>query len=237
MSMGPKKKRRTKAEIEASKTMERTPVVSSDSPGEMLESQPTEDTLHISGVAAPSSDSAPIQSQTVNGKFKEKVTITLDENGGLDLDSMRESTREKVVSAFTKSRAGLFPAIPKAPVKRWSEFGIRAAYSVLGAVEVGIAERKYPPELAQTFAYTDEDIHELMEPTQAVLARYAGNVQHQELIDLALALVGVHTQKLFLVNRAMAEYAKRMEEEARLKAKTPGPAPGDDKAAGGISIT
>ena len=97
---------------------------------------------------------------------------------------------------------------------------------MLGVVEVGIASRKYPQELAQVFHYTEADMQVLMGPTQAVLARYAGTIKHEELIALGMVLTQVHVQKMYAINNAMAAYEQRMkaEADARKTAEAP-PAP------------
>lgn len=180
----------------------------------------------VTGIAsAPEKSRAETTAPSSAGQ-KEKIIVTLDARGGLDLDSMRDKTKDKLLEALRKSGSGLLPASSLPPVKRWPDVAIRGGYAVLGVAEVAIANRKYPPELAKIFLYDDADMDILMEPTQAALARYAGSISHEELIALGMALVQVHVQKLHLVNQAMTEYTARMAKE-KAEVKTPGPSPED----------
>jgi hypothetical protein len=159
---------------------------------------------------------------------KETIVIKLDESGGLNVAGMREKTKTRLIEALKRSSPDLFPTGPAAPVKRFPEAAIYGAYGLLGVVEIGLASRKYPPELAQTFGYTEADIKVLMEPTQAVIARYMGVIKHEELIALGMVLAQIHIQKLYLVDRAMSQFeARKAAEKAEADKKAPGPSPED----------
>jgi len=209
--------------VKVRKKRNQTPGVSPDSRAETQSGIPQteEETPLVSGI----SDSAPAPVSAPS--FKEKITVTLTDSGGLDLEGMRPKTKDRLVEALKNSAGGLFPVAPPMPVKRWPEIAVRAGYGFIGMGEVLLASRKYPPEIARTFFYTDEDIKVLMEPTQAVLARYAGTIKHEELITLGLAIAQIHMQKLHLINQAMADYEARMKAE-KAAATAPGPAPGNE---------
>lgn len=137
---------------------------------------------------------------------KERIVVTLDDSGGLDLGSMREKTRGRLVEAINRSSRDLFPEVPKGPVFRLPDAAIQGLYAALGAAEMYILGRKYPPEIAaEVFQYSREEIEILSEPTQAVLSKYGGKVltRFQEEAALLLALAGIHVQKFERLERMM----------------------------------
>ena len=205
--MGPKKTRTKTAAAPAAAstpTTEQTP-----STGEERIEGPS-----ISGIAETPVPATSAPAATKPTVEKEKIVVTLDNRGGLDIDAMRPKTKEKLVEALKRSATGLFPTAPAAPMKRWPEAAIRGTYGILSVAKVAIAARKYPPEFAAIFAYNDKQIEMLMEPTQAVLARYAGTIKHEELIALGMVLVQIEIQNVYAVNQALARYEARKASEA-----------------------
>lgn len=160
---------------------------------------------------------------------KERVVVAIDASGGIDVEGMRPKTVERLVEAIRKSQSGLFPSAPAAAVKRWPDFAVRGLYGLLGAAETAAAARKYPMEIASAvFMYSDQEMEILMEPTQGVLAKYAGNLDRwQEEIALGLVLIQVHFAKLHTLKRIMVDYTARSKAAAEANKPAPGPAPGD----------
>ncbi len=206
--MGPRKNKKNQAAAPAPAA----PVTTE--PTRSTGAERTEEGPSISGIASTPVPAAESPARTAATVDKEKIVVTLDARGGLDIDAMRPKTKEKLVEALKRSAGGLFPTAPPVPMKRWPEAAIRGGYGMLGVAEVAIAAKKYPPELAGVFTYTDEDLKILMEPTQAVLARYAGTVKHEELIALGMVLAQIHIGKVYAINQAMASYEKRRAAEA-----------------------
>lgn len=212
--MGPKKPRQKKNQTGA-------PLP--DSAGEtQSRNQQTESEVEVSGIsdAKPNGYTAPAPA-SADAPQKERVVVTLDASGGLDLGSMRGKTKERLIEALKRSQSELLPALPTMPVKRWPDFAVRGLYGLLGAAETAAAAKKYPIEIAQAvFMFSDAEIKELMEPTQAVLAKHAGSLDRfQEEISLGLVLIQVHFAKLHNLKRFIAEY------EASKPAPAPAPAP------------
>ncbi len=164
--------------------------------------------LEISGL-----DSAP--PAATEAQVREKIAITLDENGGLDLGSMREKTKQKLVEALRKSNRELFPADAKPPVVRMPDGMIQWAYKILGTAETMLASTRMPAEIAeQVFPFTDPEISALMEPTQKVLAKHVGTLKWQEEIELFVVLSGIHFRKMTDVRRLLAEHAEMLRRQA-----------------------
>jgi hypothetical protein len=180
----------------------------------------------VAGIAgAPPVVEIPVQqTQQPVAAAKERITVVLDGRGGLDVAGMRDSTKTKLIAALKKSSGELLPKLPEGPVTRWPDIAVRAIYSFLGAAEIQLASKRFPPEVATAaFTYTDEDMKVLMDPTQAVLAKHAGKLDRwQEETTLVLAISQVHFAKLHALKKFMAEYQER---NARPVAPRQGPSP------------
>lgn len=140
---------------------------------------------------------------------REKLAITLDEHGGLDLGSMREKTKAKLIAALRKSNKDLFPAEAKPPVTRMPDGIIAWAYRILGTAETALAATRMPAEIAEkVFPFSDDEIKALMEPTQKVVSKHVGALKFQEEIELFVVLSGVHFRKMADMRRLLAEHAE-----------------------------
>lgn len=180
-------------------------VTHNDSVPNVSDAYPPDVEPGISGIA----ESVPTSSaSTAPTPVKDKLVVTLTDAGGLDLDGMRPKTKEKLLAALRKSQSGLLPDVPSAPVKRWPEFAVRGMYGMLGAAETAAAARKYPMEIAQAvFMFSDAEIRELMEPTQAVLTKHASNFDRwQEEISLGLVLIQIHFAKIHTLKAMVSDW-------------------------------
>lgn len=138
---------------------------------------------------------------------KEKLVIPLMPDGSIDLSSVREKTRSKILKAVT-STPGLIPvssepaSIPDAAVD--------AIYSIVGGIETMIFSRKYPKDLCETvFSYSRDELQLLRDPTKAVLAKHANKLmRHQEETTLMLVLVQVHFDKMHVLRELASKHAQ-----------------------------
>lgn len=220
--MGPKKQKKQKSSAEALSISTPKPDIKTE-----RDTRQTETDIPVNGLA---SDAAPTRNVDTPAPVKEKVIVTLNENGGLDLDAMRPKTKERLIEALKRSQSGLLPVIPDAPIKRWPDVAVRGLYGLLGAAETAAAARKFPMEVAQAaFMFSDQEIKILMDPTQAVLSKYGGKFdRYQEEIALGLVLVQIHFAKMHNVKTLMAQYEER-KAAATPPVRPAGPAPGDEK--------
>jgi hypothetical protein len=144
---------------------------------------------------------------------RETVVVALDSDGKIDLKSMREKTKAKLRAAAEKTPE-LFPQAPKLPPFMIPGGLIEIFYAVLGAVETTIASKKFPEEIAGTFAFSDADIKFMLEPTQALAAKWVPKNLNRwkEEIDWVGAMMQLHFMKLRAAAIAMEQY-----EMARVK--------------------
>lgn len=196
--------------------------------GEITAIQDGLEPVGVEGLAPDAPVSAPEPTVTP----KEKITVTLGPDGSLDLEAMRDKTRERLVEALRRSHSDLIPKMPEAPIKRWPDFAVRAIYSGLGTLETMAAARTIPAPIAeQVFMFSDAEIEALMEPTQAVLSKHAGRLDrwHEE-TALALTLLQIHFAKMFALKQIMREYQATVAaaEADKAKTRTPGPGPAND---------
>lgn len=117
------------------------------------------------------------------------IRIPLTDDGKLDSSKLAPETVDKIRLAVGGTIAE--PIIEKPPIKINREF-IPTAYSLL---EVGIQQAgkfflKWPSDLASEMVFSPDKKEELIEPTAAVLEKYAPSwlVENQEIAALGAAL-------------------------------------------------
>jgi hypothetical protein len=124
-------------------------------------------------------------------------------DGRIDVDSMRESTKKKVLEALANT-PGFF-AVPESvkpiPIPDWF---FQVAYNLLGALEAFAAQRAgFDQDICRmVFMYTPDEIKVLREPTEAVLKKYkVDSMKYKEEIALVMALAHVHMMKIAALNQ------------------------------------
>lgn len=123
---------------------------------------------------------------------------------------------------YTKKTA----EVETVPVTLAPEIAVRALYGVLCSVEVSIAAKKAPQEIAEeAFAPEEKHLKIIMVPVQEALAPlFAMMKGGEKWVALVASLYQVESEKFRRFNALMAAY-----EQKRLDVlKTPGPAPGDE---------
>lgn len=132
-----------------------------------------------------------------------KLQVALKEDGSIDLDSMRDSTKEKLRQALSAT-PGIYPdgaAKSEVQTQIFHPTMVAGMYSMLGAVEAMALSNlfKVPAPIArQVFTYSAEEIVALTPPTVRVLNKYATEwmVKYQDEIALASMLVAMTVTKV-----------------------------------------
>lgn len=155
--------------------------------------------------SAPSPGNSPAPSATRRTPTKRGFFVPITESGQLDIDRVRDT------GGLERARAALGvvdPASlpPSEPVKINKEF-ILPAYSLLEVAIrfVGKKALKWPDALAEKMRFAPEKKEALVEPTAAVLAKYAPKwlVDNQDIAALGACLTDAVDE---MVNRAVSEY-------------------------------
>jgi hypothetical protein len=130
-----------------------------------------------------------------------KLQVSLKDDGSIDWEAMRDSTREKVKQAF-RSTPGLNdgPAA-QPPIQMFNPAMVSGMYDMLGSIEATVAERfgKIPQPIAQrVFAYTPAEKEMLAGPTARVLNKYIPDwmIKYQDEIALASTLIAITNAKV-----------------------------------------
>jgi hypothetical protein len=146
-------------------------------------------------------------------RIRTTIAVPITEAGQLDMDRIRDP------QAIERARAALGvvdPATipPKEPPKINREF-IKPAYSLLEVAIrfVGKKALKWPDALAVKMRFSEEKKDALVEPTAAVLARYAPAwlVANQDIAALGACLADAVDD---MINRAITEYVAEMQAAA-----------------------
>lgn len=131
-------------------------------------------------------------------KAGSKLQISLNEDGSIDWESMRDSTKEKVRAAIRSSNIGT-AATPE--VLMFNPAMVSGMYDMLGAIEATVAQRfgKIPAHVAKAcFTYTPAEKQALEGPTVRVLNKYIPDwmIKYQDEIALASTLIALTTAKV-----------------------------------------
>jgi hypothetical protein len=130
-----------------------------------------------------------------------KLQVALKDDGSIDLDSMRDSTKEKLRQAIS-STPGVMPAsVASSSTMLFPPQVILAMYGMLGTAEAMIAQYvgKIPKEIAdRVFIYTPEEIAALTPVTSRVLQKYAADwlIKYADEIALGTMLTTMTVQKV-----------------------------------------
>jgi hypothetical protein len=128
-----------------------------------------------------------------------KLQVSLKEDGSIDWDTMRESTKEKVKQMIRSS--GIPGNGVQAEAQMFNPQMVSGMYDMLGAIEATVAQRfgKIPPHIAkQVFTYTSAEKQSLEGPTIRVLNKYIPDwmIKYQDEIALASTLIALTTAKV-----------------------------------------
>lgn len=129
---------------------------------------------------------------------KERLSFNLNEDGSIDLGSMRDATKEKLRTAAKKSPE-LFPSLPKDPPTRLPDQAAHAILNTIGLIQAAVAmNRGVPEEVARDiFLFNDRELAITTEPLQAVLAKHVHFLKGWDAeVTLLLVLVQIEFAKL-----------------------------------------
>jgi len=131
---------------------------------------------------------------------RKTISIPLKEDGTIDTETMRESTREKLTKAL-----GASPLVGS-----FSVDDAAIIYDGLGSLEAWAAVKFFgvEPELAKLFLYSQEEKQVLAEPTAKVLSKYMPNVgRFKDEATLILSLYAIHQNKFMELQNIRAKMA------------------------------
>lgn len=158
-----------------------------------------------------------------------KLTINLNEDGTIDLGSMRDKTLEKLRGAL-KATPGIQAEVQQAaPVMMFPPPVIHAMYQSVSLLEVMLAQRfGIEPSVAKNcFTFTPEELNSLTPLTSRVLQKHMSEwmIRWQEEMLLASLLVTMTVSKINAAITLMrmrqvqtAQPAEKPEEEPQAKA-------------------
>jgi hypothetical protein len=143
---------------------------------------------------------------------QQRISVPLDAEGNIEWTGMRPETQDRLRRAFGFPGDGL----PSETTIDFSKQEISAFYAMLGSFEAWAIHRwwKIPPEIAnRVFAYGDDDLELLWEPTSKVLSKHASEWMRRwkDEIGLLLTLVFVHQRKVFMLNLELMKLAREAE--------------------------
>lgn len=148
------------------------------------------------------------------------IAIRLNEDGKVDLASMRTATREALRVALEGSdltpdqdAANAHAASLEARKAVYAQV-VPALYAVFGAAESLIVAKKTElpySEVREVMTYSDAEIGLLLDPTATVLAkRMPDGFGWTEEVTLVLILVSIHQQKVSMLQEVKARNEKRL---------------------------
>lgn len=126
--------------------------------------------------------SAPDETSSASGQglsgaapdVKPKLSIPLLDSGGIDLDSMRETSRAKLKAALSAT-----PSLSAPAGSALTEKDCEYLYALLSGARIFAAVRflGIPSDIAErVLPYTSDQIHDLVEPTRETAAMLGVNV-------------------------------------------------------------
>jgi hypothetical protein len=133
---------------------------------------------------------------------KERLSVALNADGSIDLESARGATRDKLRKAGFR-----LPGEAESTSEPVTTDHCRALYSALAGIEIAAATMllKCPPQLAaKVFAFDEEEFRALDKPTRKVLDKYAGNMAYKDEIMLAVMFSTLTVRKIIACRLLMA---------------------------------
>lgn len=132
-----------------------------------------------------------------------RISIALNDDGTIDIDSMRAATVEKLRQAVAGT-PGIAPSFNTGgAVTEFPPMLIYSLYGGLGQLEAMIAHNlgKIPREIAEAvFPYNEQELNILVPPTSRVLSKYASDwmIRYQDEIALVGLLATITLKKINL---------------------------------------
>lgn len=200
----PRKPKEKKPSAVTGAAEKQTQISSTANTAEETRTEPRVDGLTTAG---PEPSTSGRSQESPESTPKEKIIVTLRADGSVDLEAMRDKTRDRLKAAILRSGDALYPA-KNLPVTRFPEEAVYALYGILGMVEATAAAAKFGPEVGSVFQYNKQELNLLMEPTQAVLAKHLDKfTRFQEESTLVLVLAQIHFAKFHQLRQVLAEKA------------------------------
>lgn len=132
---------------------------------------------------------------------KGSITVKLTEDGALDMDSMRDATKEKLNAALSKTK--LLPA-KAAAANFFTKDHVAALLGFLGSIEATLIGRKFPGvDCDAIFRYDDVDVEILAPSAIRILNKRVGNQlgEYSDEVILGLLLLNLNRQKFAALQR------------------------------------
>jgi hypothetical protein len=190
-----------------------------------------EEAPKVEGLAAPAAVAAPATARPAAESPKDKILIFGNDNGAIDLDSMRGRTREKFVSWVRKTPELFPPQITTQPLAAAiPDEAISVLFNLVGIGETILASKKFPPQIAAAaFMWNRKEIEAIKEPAKALAAKYLPAMgAWKEEVAFVSVFVDIHFAKMSVLRQLMAEHSVALQAAN----KTPGPKPGDSAGTG-----
>jgi hypothetical protein len=157
------------------------------------------------------SETEPERVATPDDPKGSRLTIQLDESGGIAWDRMRPSTKEQLIGKLKDDprfkSTGTAPGAAASSGDIFSDPHAAMLFDLVGRLEVTLAMRAYrcTQEQANILLYTDQEKAILTGPLVKVLNKYGASwmTKYGDEITLAGLLVAVHAPKLIALQDAM----------------------------------
>ena len=192
------------------------------------------DAFELTAGAGPESSPAPAPAPSAPTEKAGVLNIPITADGGPAWESMRESTKSRVMMMIQKggvsldnhesveSFKGLSPML-------WQTLSTLTTWAATRRLKNG-EDDVLAKRIADVCAYSKQELEALEGPTAAILAKYAPmQTKWTVEINFAMAVVSVHTQKVMVIQALLSEYIKQREEKARTSTPNasvrPGPVP------------
>jgi|SRR5579872_4962529 len=178
-----------------------------------IEGFPASSSMTLSDEGDPSDSQSEIKADAAPAapevrEIKPKLSIPMNSDGSIDLEGMRDSTKQRLFSAVQRLRAEAPEAGLPQPIEVPGTI-IEQAYALLGGIEGFLIGRafKVPPEMTgPLFAYSEPELKLLVPMSQKALAEWnIPAIPYPHTIALGCVLVKVTMAKIVALKRMMAE--------------------------------
>lgn len=144
-------------------------------------------------------------------KAPQTLKMPLSEDGSINLEGLRPETVARLKAAIA-STEGLRPEPPPVPLDLCTPAMASHLYALLGGLEVQLAIRVWripQADAERIFTYSPQDLAVLGPPTAKVINKYSPAIigRYQEELELVLALLAVHQNKIIALRQLSAPKA------------------------------
>lgn len=169
------------------------------------------------------SEETPISS---NDTLKAKIAVPLNEDGTIDIGTMREKTKDRLKKALASTpefsiSSGTVAGASAAPM--FPPMVVVSLYRSITMIEVLLAQRMagIPQPIAQeAFTFSEKELEQLIPPTSRIMAKYATEWMLKYQDELALATM-LTTMTMAKVNAAIMLSKISQEKTAETLKKEP----------------